>query len=68
VSIAVGKEAALQHLVGRGPDARHEVGRVEGGKVVVGRVACPGYAITALRESAGPWTCHRTRGTRIHWT
>ena len=38
VGVAVGEEAALQHLVGRGPDARHEVGRVEGGLFDLGEV------------------------------
>ena len=36
--VAVGEQAALQHLVGRGPDAGHEVGRVEGRLLDVGEV------------------------------
>lgn len=41
ILIAVGEQAALQHLVGGGTDARHEVRRIEGrlfyfGEIVFG--------------------------------
>ena len=36
--VAVGEQAALQHLVGRRPDAGHEVARVERGLLDLGEV------------------------------
>ena len=63
VRVAVGEEAALQHLVGRRPDPGHEVGRIEGGLLDLGEVVV-GVAVEhqladldqrVVRVAATPW-------------
>lgn len=49
MSIAVAEQAALQHLVGGGTDARHEVRRIEGRLFYFGEIV---FGIAIQNDSA----------------